>query len=165
MFYRLLLVATSNNVVMRTNDTDSLVIAMGCKQFYDNSLKLWLQVGIHSKKQSGTNISIDQACKKFGSSLYNALPAFHAFTRCDYAAQLKRRRKVSFFKLLEKSTKAREVFIEIRAGISLKSSILERMEKYLCLLYGKKKYDSIDHVRLQMFLEKYKYFSKKGSEN
>ena len=68
------------------------------------------------KKQSGTNISIDQACKKFGSSLCNALPAFHAFTRCDYVAQLKRRRKVSFFKLLEKSTEARQVFIEIRAG-------------------------------------------------
>ena len=117
------------------------------------------------KKQSGTNISISQACKKFGWSLCNALPAFHAFTRCDYAAQLKRRRKVSFFKLLEKSTKAREVFTEIRAGISLKSRILERIEKYLCLLYGKKKYDSIDHVRLQMFLEKYKQFSKKDSEN
>ena len=48
--------------------------------------------------------------------------------------------------------------------ISLNSSILERVEKYLCLLYGKKTCDSID-VRLQMFLEKYKQFSKKGREN
>ena len=30
---------------MRTNDTDALVIAMGCKQFCDTSLKLWLEVG------------------------------------------------------------------------------------------------------------------------
>ena len=48
---------------------------------------------------------------------------------------------------------------------SLNSSILERVEKYLCLLRGKKKCDSIDDVRLQMFLKKYKQFSKKGSEN
>ena len=30
---------------MRANDTESLVIAMGCKQFYGTSLKLWLEVG------------------------------------------------------------------------------------------------------------------------
>ena len=30
MFYHVLLVATPSNVVMRTNDTDALVIAMGC---------------------------------------------------------------------------------------------------------------------------------------
>ena len=33
MFYDLSLVATSSNVVMRTNDADSLVIAMGCRVF------------------------------------------------------------------------------------------------------------------------------------
>ena len=37
-FIHLLLVATPSNVVMRTNDTDSLVIVIGCKQFYDTHL-------------------------------------------------------------------------------------------------------------------------------
>ena len=49
MFYHVSLVAAPSNVVMRTNDTDALVIAMGCKQFYDTSLKLWLEVGTLSK--------------------------------------------------------------------------------------------------------------------
>ena len=49
--------------------------------------------------------------------------------------------------------------------ISLNSSIYERVKKYLCLLYGKKKCDSIYDARLQMFLEKYKQLSKKSSEN
>ena len=31
MFYHLSLPATSSNVEMRTNDTDSLVIPIGCK--------------------------------------------------------------------------------------------------------------------------------------
>ena len=44
---------------------------------------------------------------------------------------------------------------------SINSSILESVEKYLCLLYGKKTSDSIDDVRLQMFVEKYKQFTKK----
>ena len=49
--------------------------------------------------------------------------------------------------------------------ISLNSSIFERVEKYLYLLYGKKKCESIHDVRLQMFLQKYKQFIKKGTEN
>ena len=162
MFYHVSLVAALCKVVMRANDTD--VIPMGCKQFYDTSLKLWLEVGTQSKNTI-RYISIDQVCEKFGSSLCNALPAFHVFTGCDYTASFKRKGKVALFKLLEKSIKAREVFTEMSTDISLKSSILERVEKYLRLLYGKKTYDSIYDVRLQMFLEKYKQFSKKRSEN
>ena len=164
MFYHLSLVATSSNVVRRTNDTDSLIIAIWCKQFYDTSLKLWLEV-VTQSKNTIRHISIYQACEKFGSSLCNALPVFHTFTGCDYAAQFKRRGKVAPFKLLENSTEAREVFTEISTGISLNSSIRERVEKYLCFLYEKKKCDSIDDVRMLMFLEKYKQFSIKGNKN
>ena len=53
---------------MRTNDTDSLVIAMRFKQFYDTPLELWLEVGTLSQNTI-RYISIDQACEKFGSSL------------------------------------------------------------------------------------------------
>ena len=74
---------------------------------------------------------------------------------------LKRKGKVSPFKLLEKRIETREVFTEVSTEISLNSSILERVEKYLCLLYGKKTSDPIDDVRLQMFVEKYKQFTKK----
>ena len=49
--------------------------------------------------------------------------------------------------------------------ILLTSSILEREEKYLCLLYRKKTCNSVDGVRLPMFLKKYKQFSEKGSKN
>ena len=49
--------------------------------------------------------------------------------------------------------------------ISLNSSILERVVKWLCLLHGKKNCDSIDYVRLQIILDKYKQLSKNGIEN
>ena len=69
------------------------------------------------------------------------------------------------FTLSEKSTKTGELLTKISTDISLNSSILEQVEKYLGLLYGKKKCDPIDDVILQMFLEKYKQFSKKRCEN
>ena len=123
---------------MRTNDTDSLVIAVACKQSYETSLKMWLEVGTRSKNTS-RYASMYQACEKFGSSLCNALPAFHAFTGCDYTVSIKRKGEVALFKLLEKSTETSEVFAEMSTEISLNSSILERVEKYLCLLCIKKK--------------------------
>ena len=49
IFCHLSLVATPSNLVMRANDTESLVIAMACKQFYDTSLKLWLEAGTESQ--------------------------------------------------------------------------------------------------------------------
>ena len=69
MFYHLLLVAAPSNVVMRTNDTFSLVIAIECKQFYDTSLKLWLENGTQSKNTI-RYICIDQAYEKFVKKLY-----------------------------------------------------------------------------------------------
>ena len=44
MLYHVSLVTAPSNA-MRTNDTDALVIAMGCKQFCGTSMKLWLEVG------------------------------------------------------------------------------------------------------------------------
>ena len=65
MFYHVSLVAAPGKVIMRTNDTDALVIAMGCKQFYDTSLNVWLEIGTQSENTI-RYISIDQVCKKFG---------------------------------------------------------------------------------------------------
>ena len=65
MFYHVSLAAAPSNVVMRANGTDALVIAMGCKQFYDTSLNVWLEIGTQSENTI-RYISIDQVCKKFG---------------------------------------------------------------------------------------------------
>ena len=65
MFYHVSLVAAPSNVVKRANGTDALVIAMGCKQFYDTSLNVWLEIGTQSENTI-RYISIDQVCKKFG---------------------------------------------------------------------------------------------------
>ena len=92
-YYHLSLVATLSNVIMKTNDANPLFITMVCKQFYETSLKLWLEVPTQSKNTT-KYISIDQICEKFASLLRNALAAFHAFTRCHNTASIKRKRQV-----------------------------------------------------------------------
>ena len=39
---------TGSTVVMRTDDTDSLVIALGYKHFF-NTLEIWLEAGVQGK--------------------------------------------------------------------------------------------------------------------
>ena len=78
---------------MKTNDANPLFITMVCKQFYETSLKLWLEVPTQSKNTT-KYISIDQTCEKFASLLRNALAAFHAFTGCHNTASIKRKRQV-----------------------------------------------------------------------
>ena len=75
MFYHLSLIVTPSNVVMRTIDTDSLIIAMGCKKFYETSLKLWLEVGTQSKNTI-KYISIDQSCEKFWFIIMQCVTSF-----------------------------------------------------------------------------------------
>ena len=97
MFYRLSLVATPSNVVMRTYDTDSLVIAKGCKQIFDISPKLWLKIGTQSKMSSGI-LALMRHVRNF---------LHHHAMHCqllmplqsDYTALFKRKRKVAPFKL------------------------------------------------------------------
>ena len=42
MFYHLAKTTAPSNVVIRTSDTDCLIIALGCYQFLDQSLKIWI---------------------------------------------------------------------------------------------------------------------------
>ena len=48
MFFYLNHALPGNTVVMRTDDTDSLVIALGYKHFF-NTLEIWLEAGVQGK--------------------------------------------------------------------------------------------------------------------
>ena len=48
MFFHLNHAVPGSTVVMRTDDTGSLVIALGYKQFF-NTLEIWLEAGVQGK--------------------------------------------------------------------------------------------------------------------
>ena len=101
MFFHAASVPPPATIVIRTSDTDCLVIAVGCRSKIDSSVKLWLEAGLHTKNTL-RYVSEDQLCENLGESLCNALPAYHAFTGSDYTAAFCRKGKVRPFKKLEK---------------------------------------------------------------
>ena len=147
------------NIVIRTTDVDCLIIALGCfKTLHDlcNSLVLWLEVGVESKGNL-RYISINNIYDAMGELMCHSLPAFHAFFGCDYQAAFSRKGKMRPMKLLEGSIQAQQAFADLGDSLTeITTECRENIERFVCTVYGKKKLSSVNDVRFQIFVDKYK---------
>ena len=146
------------NVVVRSTDTDSLIIDVGCFQKLlekHQKLKLWLEMGVETKNTL-RYVSVNQIYSSLGQLLSSALPASHALFGCDYTAAFSRKDKVRPFKCLENNEEAQCAFANLAVDIpSIKQEVSD-IEKFICALYGKRKLDSVNDARFQIFCDKYK---------
>ena len=73
---------------------------------------------------------------------------------------LRQKGKVRPLKQLEKNEEVQSAFIQLAHEPTISSSTIATLEKFTCEMYGKHKLISVNEVRFQMFLDKYK--PKKG---
>ena len=159
MIYHVGQLPSGTNVVVRTVDTDVVVIALGCfHQLQDK--KIWVESGVQSKNNL-TYISINQLFDQLGEPLCKALPFYHAFTGCDYTSSFNRKGKIKPFKLLKKNPELQEAFLNLSHSEGISHDIKSIIESFVCQMYGRKKTNSVDQARLEIFVTKYK--PKKGS--
>ena len=144
-----------SSTVVRTSDTDCLVIALGCTHLFPVGHKIWLEVGVHSNN-SQRYICVNMLHEELGSDLCRALPFFHALTGCDYTASFCRKGKVSPLKLLEKYVNIQRTFAAIPNSLELSSCVFNIVQRYVCLMYRKTGFEDVDEARYEIFLEKYK---------
>ena len=130
-----------------------LVIALGCLEHIPESINLWLEVGLYAKN-SLRYIDVRKLFNKPGKDLCRALPASHAFAGSDYTAAFSRKGKNRPLKTLEKKKTARTVFGDMGFSDDIQEEF-KVIEKFTCILYGKAKFNSVNEVRLELFLEKY----------
>ena len=155
MIYQIGQLPSGTNVVLRTVDTDVVVIALGCfHQLQDK--KIWVESSVQSK-----NISINRLFDQVGEPLCKALPFYHAFTGCDYTSSFNWKGKIKPFKLLEKNPELQEAFLNPSHSDSISDDIKSIIESIVCQMHGRKKTNSVDQARLEIFVTKYK--PKKGS--
>ena len=148
-----------SNMVVRTNDVDCLVIAIGCFEnllALNKSINFWLEVGVESKNNL-RYINVNEIYENLGPLLASALLAFHAFFGCDYLAAFSRKGKVRPYNLLKTDGPAQEAFASLSEGLpEVNEEVIDEIKRFLCKVYGKKKVTSINEVRLQVFASKYK---------
>ena len=101
-------------------------------------------------------IDVSKLHRKLRDTLCRALPGYHAFMGCDYTAAFCRKGKVRAFKILENNLNCQEVFGRIGFREKINEDDSNEIEKYVCAIYVRKSLASIDKVRLELFLKKYK---------
>ena len=77
-FFHLNHALPGSTIVTQTDDTDSLVIALGYKHFF-TTLEIWLEAGVQGKNHLRF-INISSIYSELGETLCKALPAYHALT-------------------------------------------------------------------------------------
>ena len=132
-----------------------LVIALGCLEHIPESINLWLEVGLYAKN-SLRYIDVRKLFNKLGKDLCRALPAFHVFAGSDYTAAFSRKGKIRPLKTLEKDKTAQTVFGDMGFSDDIQEEEFKVIEKFTCTLYGKPKFNSVNEVRLELFLKKYR---------
>ena len=154
MFFYLDHISGPSNVAIRTDDTDCLVVALGCKHLFDQKVNIWIEAGVQSKNNL-RYININKIYHQLGETLRKALPAYHALTGCDYSASFCRKGKVQPCKILKKDAQTQGVFGKLANMEGLDETSEEVIEKYICKVYGKKHIDKVNDVRTKIFLGKY----------
>ena len=145
--------AVNGEIVVRASDTDIAVILLyHCNTFQSS---LWMDVGT-AAKNNRRYINLTTVCKELGHGICGALPAFHAYTGCDYTSSFVRKGKVRPFKLLEKSPDYQEAFGVLSAvSTQIPVAARESLMNFTASVYGAKQNSSINNCRYQKFMQVY----------
>ncbi|EFX75053.1 hypothetical protein DAPPUDRAFT_108314 [Daphnia pulex] len=146
-------ISSTANVTIRTSDTDVLAIVIGNMSKIRDGVHTWLEVGTQSKNNH-RYVDINAICKSLGKSLSNAIPAFHAFTGCDYTPAFSRKTKTRPFSILEKNLKFQEAFSSMGQNEIITDTI-KIIEENVCSMYGKQNLKTVNECKMDMFLKIY----------
>ena len=96
-------------------------------------------------------IDVTLLVENLGVELSKAIPAFHAFTGCDYSPAFIGKGKVRPFDLLVLDFECQNSFARLGTQ-DLDEDLIDTIQTFVCHMYGKKRSKSIDDVLVQNFL-------------
>lgn len=148
----------SQNVVVRAIDTDIMIIILGNMYNFPN-LKIYMEVGRVSNN-SLRYIELHKLYEHLGSSLCKSLPAFHAFTGCDFSAAFHGKGKIKPFKLLQQNHEFQEYFSALGLSEEVEEDVSSKLENFVCSMYGNPTVTSVNKLRFILFNKLCKYSDK-----
>ena len=139
--------------VVRTSDTDILIILLGVFHEFKKNSEIWMEIGEISRNTL-RYININQLHNCLGTKLSKSLLAFHAFTGSDYTSSFSRKGKIRPLKLLERDEEMQNVFGTLGSTENVPEAVIECFEKFVCQMYGLKTFKSTNAARLELFIKK-----------
>ena len=110
MFFHTHLSDALPRTVISTNDTDCLLIVLGCKHNLDTRVSIWLEIDKESKNNQ-QYININELHQHVRPKICCTLPAFPTFTGCDYTSSFMGKEKVKPVKLFQKNEAIQDALI------------------------------------------------------
>ena len=141
---------TTTNIIERSQDTDMLVLILKYAQHIDPVLLF--DTGTGNKRRL---LNIKHIVEVKGSDLCSALTALHCFTGCDTIRAFVGRGKITPLKVLEKYPEFMDVFGGLCGNVTYSAKLLDDLEMFVCCMYGKAQFSSINKVRYVSFSQKY----------
>lgn len=143
-------VSTSAPIVVRSPDTDVMILLL----YYCSSIAqpVLFDTGSGNKRRL---VNVKSIAEVLGIDVCQALPAYHAFSGCDYTSSFCRRGKIRPFELVKNHTDFILAFIELGSEAVLSNSLSTTLERYVCFMYGQPKLSDCNEVRYKLFQARY----------
>ena len=143
----------ATKILVRTVDTDILVILIGLLSNLPPDTQIWIALG------TGKNFkynSINAIHPSLGTEKSKALPFFHAFTGSDTTSQFHGKGKKSAWdarKAYEDITRTFTCIAEQPfQPLTIESELFEKLERFTCVLYDKSStVTNVNELRQEMF--------------
>ena len=137
-------VCDNSNIEISCNDTDIMIILLGIIEKFATKC-IWIQTGSVYNNTS-RYINVNLIAENLGSQVCKALPALHAFTGCDYSPAFFGKGKKKPLKLVLDDDDLQHTLSDLGENENIDDGLIKKMEKFTCLIYGKKKCSSIDEA-------------------
>lgn len=119
--------APKTSITVRSPDTDVLIELI----YYSSvvQLPLYFDTGFGKKRRL---IDVQSIADKLGPDLSEALPAFHAFTGCDYTSAFVRRGKIRPLQLLRQHPQFVSIFKHLGSSATLDNATFDEVQHFVC---------------------------------
>lgn len=143
----------NGNVVIRCSDTDVLIIILSNMKYVDCGLHVYMEVGTGNNQRI---IDVSLLYQVLGDNICCALPAFHAFTGCDYNPSFFKKGKNRPFSILLNSPRFQSIFINLStASEESYIEVVQAIQEFTCYMYGLQTVCSVNKARAIIFSKTY----------
>ncbi|XP_017472207.1 PREDICTED: uncharacterized protein LOC108363375 [Rhagoletis zephyria] len=153
IIYHICKLQSDTNVNIRCFDTDILVIIIANMSNIDKNINISMQVGVGNNQRF---ININHLYETLGSDVSAALPAFHAITGCDFNPAFFRKGKKRPYLMMTKNKEFVNSFIAMSTSSESREDLFDKIQEFVCRLYGFKKINDINEARVATFMRNYK---------
>jgi len=141
------------NITVRASDTDIAIILLYHSPPF--TATLLMDTGTNGRN-TRKYINLTAVGEVMGALLCESLPAFHAFTGCDYTSAFVRKGKKRPFAILEKNKNIQQAFVSLGSDKGVTDNDRKSLQAFTASTYGAKQKESL--MPLNTF--RYKVFQK-----